>query len=324
MRCVWISIRAAEVGLLDLSAARLTKGGCVGEKIAFIGVGRMGSGMAARLITAGHELTIYDPVASAMASAAALGARVARSAADAAAVCTVVMASVPGPADARETARLIADSPAVKIFVDLSTSGPAAAQAIAALLAPRGIAAIDAPVSGGVKGAAAGKLAIMASGPAPAMARVRPLLEIMGKVYLLGEKPGLGQTVKLANNLMSAASLAIAAEALAMGVKAGVDPAAMLDVLNASSGRNSATQDKIPKHVLNRRFDFGFANALSFKDVRLCLDEAEALGVPMVVGAAVRQMLSITHQIHGAAADCTDLVKVVENWAGCQIGSTEE
>ena len=241
----------------------------VGEKIAFIGVGRMGSGMAARLIAAGHELTIYDPVASATAPLAALGAKVASSVADAASSSTVGMASVPGPADARETARLIADSPALKIFVDLSTSGPAAAQAIAALLAPRGISAIDAPVSGGVKGAASGKLAIMASGPMAAMQRVRPLLEVLGKVYQLGEKPGLGQTVKLANNLMSAASLAIAAEALAMGVKAGVDPAAMLDVLNASSGRNSATQDKIPKHVLNRKFDFGFANALSFKDVRL-------------------------------------------------------
>jgi 3-hydroxyisobutyrate dehydrogenase-like beta-hydroxyacid dehydrogenase len=296
----------------------------VGEKIAFIGVGRMGSGMAARLIAAGHELTIYDPAPSATAPLAALGAKVAGSVSDAASSSTVAMASVPGPADARETARLIADSPALKIFVDLSTSGPAAAQAIAALLAPRGISAIDAPVSGGVKGAASGKLAIMASGPMAAMQRVRPLLEVLGKVYELGEKPGLGQTVKLANNLMSAASLAIAAEALAMGVKAGVDPAAMLDVLNASSGRNSATQDKIPKHVLNRKFDFGFANALSFKDVRLCLDEAEALGVPMVVGAAVRQMLSITHQLQGASADCTDLVKVVENWAGCQIGGKEE
>lgn len=295
----------------------------MGEKIAFIGVGRMGSSMVARLIAAGHELTVYDPVASATAPAAALGARVATSVADAAALCTVVMASVPGPADVREIARVIADSPALKVFVDLSTSGPAAAQAIASLLGLRGIAAIDAPVSGGVKGAAAGKLAIMASGPAPAMRQVRPLLDVLGKVYGLGEKPGLGQTVKLANNLMSAAALAIAAEALAMGVKAGVDPAAMLDVLNASSGRNSATQEKIPKHVLNRKFDFGFANALSFKDVRLCLDEAEALGVPMVVGAAVRQMLSITHQMHGAAADCTDLVKVVENWAGCQIGRKE-
>ncbi|HME40640.1 MAG TPA: NAD(P)-dependent oxidoreductase [Steroidobacteraceae bacterium] len=296
----------------------------MGEKIAFIGVGRMGSGMVARLIAAGHELTIYDPVTSALAPLAALGARVASSAADAAAASAVVMASVPGPADAREAARSIAESPAVKVFVDLSTSGPAAAQAIAALLAARGIAAIDAPVSGGVKGAAAGKLTIMASGPARALERVRPLLEALGKVYELGGKPGLGQTVKLANNLMSAASLAIAAEALAMGVKAGVDPAAMLEVLNASSGRNSATQDKIPKHVLNRKFDFGFANALSFKDVRLCLDEAEALGVPMVVGAAVRQMLSITHQIHGAAADCTELVKVVENWSGCRIGGKEE
>jgi 3-hydroxyisobutyrate dehydrogenase-like beta-hydroxyacid dehydrogenase len=294
------------------------------ERIAFIGVGRMGSAMVARLIAAGHELTIYDPVASAMAPLAALGAKVATSAADAAASSTVAMASVPGPADAREAARQIADSPSIKVFVDLSTSGPAAAQAIAGMLTSRGIAAIDAPVSGGVKGAVAGKLAIMASGPAAAMQRVRPLLEVLGKVYELGEKPGLGQTVKLANNLMSAASLAIAAEAMVMGVKAGVDPAAMLDVLNASSGRNSATQDKIPKHVLNRKFDFGFANALSFKDVRLCLDEAEALGVPMVVGAAVRQMLSITHQIHGAAADCTDLVKVVENWADCQIGGIEE
>lgn len=296
----------------------------MGEKIAFIGVGRMGSSMAARLIAAGHELTIYDPLACATAPLAALGAKVAGSAADAASSSAVAMASVPGPADARETARLIADSAAVKIFVDLSTSGPAAAQAIAALLAPRGIAAVDAPVSGGVKGAAAGKLTLMASGPVKALERVRPLLETLGKLYVLGEKPGLGQTVKLANNLMSAASLAIAAEALAMGVKAGVDPAAMLDVLNASSGRNSATQDKIPKHVLNRRFDFGFANALSFKDVRLCLDEAEALGVPMVVGAAVRQMLSITQQIHGAGADCTELVKVVENWAGCRIGGKEE
>jgi 3-hydroxyisobutyrate dehydrogenase-like beta-hydroxyacid dehydrogenase len=296
----------------------------VGEKIAFIGVGRMGSGMVARLIAAGHELTIYDPATTAVTPLAALGARVAGSPAEAAAHSTFAMASVPGPADARATAHLIADSPALRIFVDLSTSGPAAAQAIAAVLEPRGIAAIDAPVSGGVKGAASGKLAIMASGPAEAMELVCPLLDSLGTVYRLGEKPGLGQTVKLANNLMSAASLAIAAEALAMGVKAGVDPATMLGVLNASSGRNSATQDKIPKHVLNRRFDFGFANALSFKDVRLCLDEAEALGVPMVIGAAVRQMLSITHQIYGAAADCTELVKVVENWAGCQIGSKEE
>ena len=98
----------------------------------------------------------------------------------------------------------------------------------------------------------------------------------------------------------------------------------MIDIINVSSGRNSATQDKIPKHVLNRKFDFGFANALSFKDVRLCLDEAEGLGVPMVVGAAVRQMLSITNNLYGPNADVTDMVRVLETWSGCQIGGGEE
>ena len=294
----------------------------MGEKIAFIGVGRMGSGMVARLMAAGHELTLFDPNAQATATLRERGARIAASIAEAAASTNVVMASVPGPADARAAALAVAQARGARVFVDLSTSGPAAAQAIAATLQPAGIAAVDAPVSGGVKGAAAGKLAIMASGPRAALEQVQPLLSELGKVFLVGEKPGLGQTVKLANNLMSAASLAIAAEAMAMGVKAGVDPAVMLEILNASSGRNSATQDKIPKHVLNRKFDFGFANALSFKDVRLCLDEAEGLGVPMVVGAAVRQMLSITQQTFGKDADCTDLVKVVEQWADCEIRGT--
>jgi len=291
----------------------------VGQKVAFIGVGRMGSGMVGRLMAAGHALTIFDPNPVATAPWREKGAQVASSIEAAAAAVDVVMASVPGPADAKAAASAVAAARGARIFVDLSTSGPAAAQAMHDILAPAGIAAIDAPVSGGVKGAANGKLAIMASGPRAALEKVQPLLAELGKVFLVGEKPGLGQTVKLANNLMSAASLAIAAEAMTMGVKAGVDPAVMLDILNASSGRNSATQDKIPKHVLNGRFDFGFANALSFKDVRLCLEEAEALGVPMVVGAAVRQMLSITQQTFGKDADCTDLVRVVEQWADCEI-----
>ena len=280
--------------------------------------------MAARLLAAGHAVTVYDPSTAAVAALVAQGARAAASAVAAATDSTVVMASLPSPAAVKALAAEIAAVPGVIAFVDLSTSGPAAAQAVAATLASAGIAAIDAPVSGGVKGAASGKLTLMVSGPAAATARVQPLLEQFGRVVVVGEKPGLGQTLKLANNLMSAASLAIASEAMAMGVKAGLDPAVMIEVLNASSGRNSATQDKIPKHVLNRQFDFGFANALSFKDVRLCLDEAEALGVPMVVGAAVRQMLSITQQMYGPDADCTEMVKVVEQWAGCRIGAGEE
>jgi len=284
----------------------------------------MGGPMAARLLAAGHAVTVFDPSTAATNALARQGARVAASPTEAARDAAIVLASLPSPTAVRAVATELADVPGIAVFVDLSTSGPAASQAVASILAPNGIAAVDAPVSGGVKGAAAGTLTLMVSGPPDAVARAQPLLALLGRVIVVGEKPGLGQTLKLANNLMSAASLAIASEAMAMGVKAGLDPAVMLEVINASSGRNSATQDKIPKHVLNRRFDFGFANALSFKDVRLCLDEAEALGVPMVVGAAVRQMLSITQQQFGPDADCTEMVKVVEGWAGCRIGAGEE
>ncbi len=294
------------------------------ERIAFIGVGRMGGPMAARLLAAGHSVSVFDPSAAAAAALTREGRARASSAADAAHGCDIVMVSLPSPAVLRTVAGDIAAVSGVSIFVDLSTSGPAASQAAAATLANAGIALVDAPVSGGVKGAAAGTLTLMVAGPAAAVARAKPLLEVFGRVIGGRREAGLGQTLKLANNLMSAASLAIASEAMAMGVKAGLDPAVMLEVINASSGRNSATQDKIPKHVLNRKFDFGFANALSFKDVRLCLEEAEALGVPMVVGAAVRQML-VDHaaDLRARMPTCTDMVKVLESWAGCRIGAAD-
>ena len=293
------------------------------QRIGFIGVGRMGSGMVGRLLAAGHAVTVYDPDAAAVAAVVARGATAAASPRAVAEAAPVVMASLPGPAVARATAEAIATAPGLQVFIDLSTSGTAAAQAIAAGLAPHGVASLDAPVSGGITGAANGKLALMVSGPLAAIEQVKPLLAEFGKVFVVGERPGLGQTVKLANNMLAAVAMAATSEAMAMGAKAGVDPAVMLEILNASSGRNSATQDKFPRCVINRRFDFGFANALSFKDVRLCVDEAEALGVPMVMGAAVRQMLSITQNLYGPDADVTDMARVVEHWAGCRIGSEE-
>jgi 3-hydroxyisobutyrate dehydrogenase len=125
--------------------------------------------------------------------------------------------------------------------------------------------------------------------------------------------------MKLANNLLAAAALAVTSEAMVMGVKAGLNPRTMLDVINAGSGRNSASQDKFPKSVLPGTFDFGFATGLSYKDVRLCIDEAESMGVPMVVGAAVREMLAVTNAVHGADSDFTSICRVVESWAGVQV-----
>ncbi|HYM03344.1 MAG TPA: NAD-binding protein, partial [Stellaceae bacterium] len=175
------------------------------------------------------------------------------------------------------------------------------------------------PVSGGVAGAEKGTLAVMVAGPAEVIAQVKPALDVIGKVFIVGERPGQAQVLKLVNNLLSVTALAITSEGMAMGVKAGLDPQIMLDVINAATGRNSATQDKFPRNILPRGFDMGFAIGLSYKDVRLCLEEAEALGVPMFVGSAVRQLLSVAKALNGAEADLTTIVKPVEAWAGVEV-----
>ena len=148
-----------------------------------------------------------------------------------------------------------------------------------------------------------------------------PILGNFGKLIFTGEQPGLAQSAKLANNLMAAAAVVITSEAMAMGVKAGLDAQVLLDIINISSGRNTASEDKFPRSVLPGTFDFGFTTGLSYKDVRLCVDEAEAMGVPMIVGAAVRQMLAVTQAKYGPNSDVTTIAKVVEEWAGVEIRS---
>ena len=127
--------------------------------------------------------------------------------------------------------------------------------------------------------------------------------------------------MKLLNNLLSATAMAISSEAVVMGVKAGLDPRQIIDVINAGTGKNSATEDKFPKYIIPRTFNLGFALALLNKDIRMCMEEADALGVPMVVGSAVRQLLTIAAADEGPDADMTDIVKSVEKWAGVTVGS---
>jgi 3-hydroxyisobutyrate dehydrogenase-like beta-hydroxyacid dehydrogenase len=213
----------------------------------------------------------------------------------------------------------VAQGTKAKILIDLSTTGPGVASRVAKGLAEHGIQAVDAPVSGGVKGAREGTLAVMISCPKATLETVEPIAKVFGKVFYVGEKPGLAQVVKLGNNMLAAAAVVASSEALAMGVKAGVDARVMVEIINASSGRNSATQEKFPRAILPGTFDFGFATGLSYKDVRLCVDEAEALGVPMLLGSLVRQMLAVTQAKYGAASDFTSIAKVIEEWAGVEI-----
>jgi len=282
----------------------------------------MGSHMAGRLLDAGFELTIHDVNDSAVARLEQRGARRAASPADVASAAETVLVSLPTPdvvqLVALSASGIIAGSK-VRTFVDLSTTGPRVAVEVARSLAAKGIAAVDAPVSGGPAGAEKGTLAVMLACPRKLADELRPVLDVIGKVFWIGEKPGMGQTMKLVNNLLSASALAITSEAMVLGCKAGLDPAVMLDVINAGSGRNTATQDKFPRCVLPRRFDFGFATELLFKDVRLCLEEGEALGVPMIVGNAVKQLLAITKAGQGPGSDITQVVRTVEQWAGAKV-----
>lgn len=292
-----------------------------GTTLGFIGLGRMGGPMAGRLIDAGHRLVVNDARKEAAGPLLEKGAAWAVSPAEVASQAEIVFCSLPTPAIVREVVLGkggIADGSA-RIVVDLSTTGPSTAGAVAAALGEKGIAWVDAPVSGGIAGARGGTLAVMVSCPEAVYAEVEPILATFGRRFYCGEAPGVAQVAKLGNNMIAAGVILLSAEAVAMGVKAGLDPKIMCDIINASSGRNSATQDKFPKAVLTRTFDFGFATALSYKDVKMCVDESEALGVPMVAGSLVRQMLAATNAKFGPDSDFTSMVRIIEDWAGVEI-----
>lgn len=291
-------------------------------KLGFVGTGRMGAPMAGRLMDAGHELVVFDTNAAALEPLLTRGAARAdspRAVADAAA--TVIL-SLPTP-DVVERVATGADglagAAALKTVVDTSTTGPGVAGRAADALGRVGATWVDCPVSGGVTGAEKGTLSLIVSCPEATLREVEPILAVFGKTFHVGDRPGLAQVVKLGNNMMAAAAILVSAEAMAMGVKAGVDARRMVEVLGVSSGRNSAIQDKFPRAVLPGTFDFGFATALSLKDVRLCCEEAEAMGVPMLAGNLVRQMLTVTKARFGADADFTSMVRVIEEWAGVEI-----
>ena len=285
----------------------------------FIGVGRMGGHMARRLLAAGHSLTVFDTSKEAADELAKSGAQVASSALEVANATEVAFLSLPTPDVVQKVCSGLTGAKKAKIIADCSTTGPKVARIAQAELAKHGITYVDVPVSGGMKGAKDGTLAVMVSGPKAAYEKLESAIKNFGKVFFCGEGAGQAQVMKLANNLLAAAVIVLSSEAIAMGVKAGLNARQMCDIINAGSGRNSATQDKFPRSVLTGTFDFGFATGLSYKDVRLCLEEADAQGVPMIAGAAVFQMLGVTKARFGADSDFTSIARVYEEWAGVEI-----
>jgi 3-hydroxyisobutyrate dehydrogenase-like beta-hydroxyacid dehydrogenase len=291
--------------------------------IGFIGLGNMGFQMARRLVEAGHHVVVFDARPEVVEQLVHLGAQHATSPKDVADRAETVMASLPSLQASLDVATGvdgIIHGTRARWFVDLSTVGAQMAARIHDLLAHEDITQIDSPVSGGVAGASNGTLALMVSGPAAAVDSVRPALNVLGRTFFIGEKPGSAQTMKLANNLLAATTLAATSEAVVMGVKAGLDPAVMINVFNAGSGATHASRDKFPRAILPRTFDYGFATGLMVKDVRLCLAEAESAGLSMEIAQAVGRLWDVALRETGPDSDFTSVIKPIEQAAGVIVG----
>ena len=286
--------------------------------IGFIGLGHMGFPIARRLVEAGHNIIAFDARNEVMNNLA--GAHAAASVRDVADRAETVMASLPSVQASLDVATAVSDGSHVKRFVDFSTVGRLAAIDVHNLLAARGIVAIDSPVSGGVAGAEKGSLALMVSSPRADFDLLTPVYEAIGRPFYLGDKPGSAQTMKLVNNLLAATGLIATCEAVAMGVKAGLDADVMIDVLNAGSGGTNASRDKFPRSILPRTFDYGFATGLMVKDVRLYVEEAKALGVSMEVAEAVARLWEVVIGELGPESDFTAAIKPIEQVAGVVVG----
>lgn len=296
-------------------------------RLAFIGCGAMGAPIAERLIDAGHALHIHDPNPAAIAPLVARGAIAEPSPRAAAERSDIAFACLPSPEVSRKVALGdggIIGCKRLTAYVEMSTIGSKAVRAVAQGLAATGITVLDSPVSGGPRGARAGTLSTMVAGARATFETVKPLLDTVARnVFYIGEEPGLGQLTKLANNMISAAGMAAAFEASAMAVKAGVDARTLIETVNASTGRNSATMDKFPAAVLTRSFDYGGKLSTMYKDVLLCLEEARDLNVPMWVGSNVVQLWFHAMTQGRGNDDYTSLIKMIEDWAGVVVGGND-
>jgi 3-hydroxyisobutyrate dehydrogenase len=265
-------------------------------KVGFIGLGRMGAPMGSNILAAGHDLLVHDVRPDAAAGLLAAGASWAGSPHQAGTGRDVVITMLPGPSQVEEVlpgpSGLLAGLPAGATWVDMSTSVPAVADKVRSLARARGIAVVDAPVSGGVTGARDGMLQIFVGGAAEDYQRVRPLLAAMGdpeRILHVGP-PGAGYTVKLMINLLWFAHLTITAEVLTIGVRAGVDPAVLRQSLLASAAASHFLEHDVLSVLERGDFDDSFVLALACKDLGLAVDLARQTGVPAEVSAMVEQI----------------------------------
>jgi 3-hydroxyisobutyrate dehydrogenase len=289
--------------------------------IGFIGTGALGRPIAAKLLAAGHSLTVFDVDTRATAALVEWGARVAASARAVADEAAIVFACLPSPKVSRAVAAEVVLGRSLELYVELSTLGVTGIEAIAAMLGVRGKLLLDNPIVGGAGGSAvaAGNIAAISAGPKEAFERVRPLLEALTtRIFYVGEKPGQAQICKMVNNAIGITGLTIACEAMVMGVKAGIDPKLLLEIVNAGSGRNVATEEKFTRAILPRDFSGAGTIDIGLKDISLYVEALHQLGLPSFVGSTIMDIWQ-SAKAEDPARSYHSLIQFFERFAGVEV-----
>lgn len=291
-------------------------------KVGLIGAGNIGQHFATRILASEHQLVIFDLNKDVMKRFVELGAEQATSPQDLASKVDTVFLCLPVPAAVKSVSEELVKGTMMRTLIDLSTTGPSVTKEVYAILAPKKIGFVSAPVSGGTVAAQHGTLAIMAGGDEAVFKHAEPILKIIGKnIFYLGAEHTLGQTMKIINNTLYATSMLASCEALVYGVKAGLDSKTMLDVLNVSSGRSFATLERIPQCALDRSFPTRFTTELLHKDIKMCLDEAEKIGAPMLINQTARQFLAFAMTQGDGPKDNLVPIRHFEQWASVEFGN---
>ncbi len=299
----------------------MSENDCLG----YIGVGAMGGALARKLLRSGKTLVVCDRNPRTTADFAAAGARIAATPRAVADICPIVFACLPSPEQSVIVATAedgVARGEACRIYVEHSTIGATNIGEIDEAMLGAGIGFLDAPITGGAggeHGVSRGDFAILTSGAGDVFARVSPILELLTpNVFHLGAAPGMAQIAKVINNALSITALTISCEAIVMGVKAGLDPKALIAAINAGSGRNSATMDKFPRAILPRKFD-NSPMSIGLKDLQLYMETMRAFGLPAPVGASVMEIWNAATAQKGPARGYNSIIQHFEQFAHVEV-----
>ena len=289
------------------------------QKVGFIGLGAMGRPMASNVLKAGYELTVFDVVKTAVEQMAEQGAKTALTPREVAERCDVVLISLPNAkiVEAVMTGEdgLLAGAHKGQIFIDLSSVTPEHTRRMAKLAEAKGVDYMDAPISGGVAGATSGTLTIMVGGSEHALAQCQDILQVIGKKIFHAGSVGAGDAVKLVNNLLLGINMAAVAEAMTLGVKAGLDPKVLLEIISVSSGRSYALEAKVPGFILKGNFEPGFAVDLQYKDLEMAVQTGKELGMPLLLTNVAQQVYETAKAKGLGRKDISSIITLSEETA---------